>query len=131
MAAIDGVCGAANLGLGAAHLVSVLSRAARGEGLGGADRFSYDFHFLSLLLVGLLLVIPGLLCLGQVRGLARGERSAWSVAAWSSLVLVALNGPLVPLQGFAPPLAGVAASNLAVLLLVRRRYGGRVADPAS
>ena len=60
---IDAVCGGANLGLGVAHLQAVLARSMTGQGLGGAARFTYDFHFVGLVLVGLLLIVPGALCL--------------------------------------------------------------------
>jgi hypothetical protein len=118
-------CGAAHLILGGAHLVAVLSQAASGRGHGGAALFTYDFHFVSLVLLGLVLVVPGVVCLTQVLGLARGRPAAWTRATWSALVLTAINGALLPIQGFAVPLVAVAGLALPVLLLTRPRADGR------
>jgi hypothetical protein len=122
VAVASAVCGGANLGLGGAHQQAVLARALAGQGMGGAADFNYDFHFVALLLVGLLLIVPGALCLFHAIGLARGRRAAWSGALRATLVLAVTNGLLMPVQGFAVLLGAVAGGNLVVLLGVRRRY---------
>jgi hypothetical protein len=122
VAAIDAVCGGASLGLGGAHLQAVLARALAGEGLGGATSFSYDFHFVALILIGLLLIVPGALCLVHAVGLGRGRRAAWSGALRATLVLAGTNALLIPVQGFAVLLGALAGANLAALLAARRRY---------
>jgi hypothetical protein len=122
VAAASAVCGGANLGLGGAHQQAVLARALSGEGMGGAASFTYDFHFVALVLVGLLLIVPGALCLVHAIGLGRGRRAAWSGALRATVVLVVTNGLLMPVQGFAVLLGAVAAGNLVVLLGGRRRY---------
>ena len=116
VAVIDGVCGGASVLFGTAHIVAIVGRAVGGD-------FTYDFRFYSLCVLGLLLVVPGLLCARHVRGLARGTRAAWNAALWSSVVLLAVTGPLVPLQNFAIPLAALSLANIAALVLTRSAHG--------
>ena len=114
-------CGAAHVFLGGAHTIAVVGNAVRGRGHGGAAVFAYDFDFLSLVILGLLLVVPGLICLLQLIGIARGRPAAWNRAIWSALILAALDGALLPIQGFAVPLVSVAGAALVVLLPTRPR----------
>jgi lysylphosphatidylglycerol synthetase-like protein (DUF2156 family) len=126
----DVACGGASVALGVAHLQAVVAHALAGEGLGGAKHFTYDFYFVSLLLVGALLVIPGALCLLRAIGLARRRRGAWNGAMRATLVLAAVNGALMPVHDskagstsyFAILLGALAGLNLIVLLLSRRHY---------
>jgi len=122
LTAVNVVCGLANLLLGGAHLVAVLRRALAGQGFGGAEVFAYDFRFYSLLLVGLLILLPGFLCLRHARGLTQGEASAYRQARRATLWLLAVNLPLIPIQGFAVLLSAFAGANLLALLLSFRLY---------
>lgn len=114
-------CGAAHVFLGGAHTIAVVGNAASGRGHGGAAAFAYDFDFLSLVILGLLLVIPGVICLLQLVGIARGRRAAWNRAIWSALLLAALDGALLPIQGLAVPLVSLAGAALVALLPTRPR----------
>ena len=127
VAVVDLACGGASVGLGGAHLFAVLSGALAGQGHGGAPRFVYDFHFVSLVGLGLLLVIPGLLCVVHAVGIARGRRGSWNAATRAALLLAVVNGALLPVQGFAVLLGALAGLDLAVLLLLRRSALGPVA----
>ncbi len=113
------LCGLSNLVLGGAHLLGVIGRALEGKGFAGAPAFEYGFTFYSLVLLGVLLVGPGLACLWQTRRLWRGEASARRAALrWSALLLL-LNAPLIPLQDFAILLTVASALNLIALLTAR------------
>lgn len=107
------------------HTAAVLSRPLTGRGVGDAASFTYDFRFYALLLVGFSLLVPSFLVLLRARGLTRGEREAWKTAMWSNVVLVAVNGPMIPVQKFAILLGSLAAASLIVLGISRRRFQGR------
>jgi hypothetical protein len=124
-AGMTGLCGLSNALLGGAHLVVVLARALSGQGFGGKDSFTYDFHFYSIVMVGILLILPGLHCLHHAHGLVRGRAAAWRGAFWASLVLLCVNLPMVPFQGFAGLLTPLAAASLVGLSLARRRFTSR------
>ncbi|HKE20345.1 MAG TPA: hypothetical protein VKB80_35970 [Kofleriaceae bacterium] len=115
-------CGGTSVALGVLHLQAVLTRALAGEGIDGAKHFAYDFHFASLLIIGALLVIPGAVCLFRAIGLARRRRGAWASAMRATLILVGVNGVLIPVQAYAILLGALAGLNLVVLLLSRRHY---------
>ena len=113
--AIDGVCGAAGILLGTAHLGAVIAR----EVHAGA---AYDFRLYSLGVLGVLLVIPGIVCVRHVRGLARRQPSAWRGALASSFVLLAATAPLIPLQPIAIPPAALSLLNVLSLAAARTHY---------
>ncbi len=121
VAGLDTLCGSENVLLAGAHLTAVIGRALAGKGSGNAP-FLYNFRFYSLVFVGLVIVIPGILCLISVKGLIKGHLSAWRRALWASLALLAVNVPLAPIQGFAYALAAVALVNLVALRVSRRRF---------
>jgi hypothetical protein len=56
--------------------------------------------------------------------LTKGEAAAWNNAFWSSIVLVVINGPLIPIQRFAILLGGLAVLNIVVLATSRQRVLG-------
>jgi hypothetical protein len=116
-------CGALTAGLAALHLAAILGRALADKGHGGAPGFAYDFGFYSLVLVGVVILVPALVCVAQAPRLTAGDPRAWRRAAWANLVLVAVNAPLAPIQDFAYLLGGLAVVDLVVLLLARRRFG--------
>ena len=98
--------------LGLAHLVAVVIAAVD---RGRQHQFVYSFHVYSLVLLGVLLTAAGLMAAIEAAGLARGNRPAWraSLSVWTAIL--AINLPLVPLQGFALLFSVLAA--LEVLLL--------------
>lgn len=102
--------------LGVAHTVAVtmlsVERARQHE-------FVYSYRFYSLVLLGVLLIVTGLIAAVQAERLARGRRSGRraSVSVWAAIL--AINLPLVPLQGFAILFSVLAAVEL--LLLARSR----------
>lgn len=117
---IDLFAGLVTLTLGVLHTGAVIGNALRGKGVGGAATFEYNFRFYALLLVGMVLIVPGLLCVLKAWQLARGDAGAWRVPLWSSVVLVAANAPMIPVQDFAQVPGGLAGVNLIVMLLVWR-----------
>lgn len=121
-ALVTGISGAVVAGLNGAHLHAVVRRALAGEGFAGNPQFEYDFHFYALLLTGAAMAIPGALCVWASAGLARGRRSAWRLACWSSLVILLVAAPLSPIQGFAPLIASMGLASLAVLVAFGKRF---------
>jgi hypothetical protein len=124
-----GFGGLVNLILGGAHLIAVLARPIQGRPVAGAAAFEYTFHYYSLVLLGFVIVIPALYLVGSLRGVARGELAAWRVAFWMSVILLAVNAPLIPIQGFAPLLSGTALAGLMGLAAARGRL--RATEAAS
>jgi len=122
VAGLDVLCGLGNGLLGGAHLTAVVRRALLGQGFGGAADFTYDFKFYSVVLLGLLIAVPGVVCLVQARGLTRGEPQARKRALWLSGWLLAISGPLIPLQGFAILLSGLSLVNLIGLAASRKLF---------
>jgi hypothetical protein len=95
--------------LGVAHEVAVIAVAAE------RAAFTWDFRFASLLLVGLLLAAAGLTCAAGAFELSRGT-GAYGRALVGAVLLLLVNAPLIPVQGFA-----VALSVAAVVALVSAR----------
>ena len=114
VAAVVLLSAGATAGLGGAHLVVVI-----GQLVGRA----YDFRGYALVLLGVVLVVPALVCVLAAPGLVRGERRAWRAAMLGFAALAMVNVPLMPLQGFAIALSAAAALGLLVLFGVRGRYG--------
>ena len=83
--------------------------------------YAYDFRLAALLVVGMALVFGGALCLSAVRGLARGQRTAWGRALIGTLLLLLVLVPLIPMQpDMNPGLSVLAAVNLIALLAAYR-----------
>ncbi len=114
MGVVDLVSGLLNFALISIHLAAVLRRALR------VDPFVYDFRFVSLILVGLFIAVPGVVCAWTARGIASGDHAAWWRAVWATLVLLAVNGALMPLQMPAVVLGSLAGVNLVALLALGR-----------
>lgn len=104
--------------LGMAHLVAVVIVAIH---RGHQHQFIYSFRFYSLTLLGVLLIALGLMAANEAR-LARGQRAAWraSLLVWTAIV--AINLPLVSLQGFAVLFSVLAALELLLLGSMRRHF---------
>jgi hypothetical protein len=116
-------CGVVIGGLISLHLAAILGSALAGKGHGGAPRFVYDFGFYSLVLLGVVILVPALVSIAQAPRLTAGDSRAWRRAAWSSLALVAVNAPLAPIQNSAYLLGGLALVDLVALWLARRSLG--------
>jgi hypothetical protein len=100
--------------MGLAHLYGVFVTATN-------KGYAYDFRLASLVLVGIALAFGGALCLSAVRGLVRGQRTAWGRALIGTLLLLLVLVPLIPMQpDMAPGLSVLAAVNLIVVLVARR-----------
>jgi lysylphosphatidylglycerol synthetase-like protein (DUF2156 family) len=122
----DLFCGLVTFGFIALHLVAVVGRAVSGRGFGGEARFAYDFRFYSLVLMGVVIIIPGLVCLIHARRLTRGDVKAWTRTLWASSMLLLISVPLVPIQAFAIGPAGLAGLNLVALWAGRKQF--RIAE---
>ncbi len=111
--------------LGSGHLIAVLRRAViRGE------LFQYDFRFYSVLLVGFLLLVPSVLGLRLVSALRSGSPDAQRRAIQLSLLVLAVNLPLIPTEFHTFPYAsyeaagGMVAFGTLVSLLAAANSGG-------
>lgn len=105
-----GVVGA----LGVAHTVAVTMAEV---GRARQHHFEYTFRFYSLVLLGVLLIVAGLIATIEAERLARGQRAGWraSLSVWTAILMI--NLPLVPLQGFAILFSVLAALGLLLLAL--------------
>ncbi len=121
MASVDLLAGLVILALAAGHLGGVIGGALSDPGPGGSS-FEYDFRFYSLVLVGTLIGGPALVCVLQARALSRGESRAWRRTVWAGVLLLVVNVPLIPIQGFAALLSALAAANVAALAAGRRQF---------
>ena len=107
-----------------AHLVSVLAAAAMGL------YATYNFRLAALIIVGMTAVFGGLVCLTAVRGLSRGQRSAWGRALIGTILILLVVVPLGPVQpDMAPTFAILPALNLLVLLGTGRGLAGGASQP--
>jgi len=122
VAAINLFCGAVIGPLGTAHLVAVVGRALAGKGSGPGGTFVYNFRFYSLALLGVMLIAAALACLTSVRSLMRGDPTGRRVALAATAVLLVLNVPLIPIQGFAVGFSVFALANLAALWHARKHF---------
>jgi hypothetical protein len=116
-AAMTGLVGVLLTVMGFGHLYGVIVAAT-------TRSYAYDFRLAGLLLVGMALVFAAALCLSAVRGLARGQRTAWDRALIGTLLLLLVLVPLIPMQpDMAPGLSILAAVNLILLVAARRGLG--------
>jgi hypothetical protein len=100
--------------MGLAHLDGVIVTATN-------KGYAYDFRLAALLVVGMALVFGGALCLSAVRGVARGQRTAWGRAVIGTLLLLLVLVPLIPMQpDMNPGLSVLVSVNLIALLAAHR-----------
>jgi hypothetical protein len=104
--------------LGAAHLIAVTS-----SGVTRGSAFVYDFRFYALVHLGVLLIAGGVACFISGNRLTRGEPRAWKTTLWVTVALLAINVPLIPIQGFAQLFSALAFVNLVALVVTRKRFG--------
>jgi hypothetical protein len=122
LAAINLFCGGLVASLGTAHLLAVVGRALAGKGSGPGGTFVYDFRFYSLVLLGVLLLGASVACVTAVRSLARGEAAGRRVTCSAAVMLLALNVPLMPIEGFATGFTVFALVNLVAHWCARRHF---------
>jgi hypothetical protein len=67
---------------GGAHLFGVLGNYSRGA------YPLYDFRVASMISIGIMLVVAGMLCIVAVRGLVRGQRRSWDIAMGGTVLLL-------------------------------------------
>ena len=104
--------------LGVAHLVAVTLAAVDG----GRVPFVYTFRVYSLVLLGVLLVAGGVMAAVQATRVALDQRGAWGASFKVWATILAINLPLVPLQGFAILFSVLSALGLLLLAGVWRRF---------
>ena len=114
------LCGLLSTGFISIHLVSVIGRAAEGKGFGGEAAFAYDFRFYSLILLGVVVFVPAVICVMNARKLTTGDPDAWYRVLVASGMLALINLPLMPIQpnAIGPAVTATAAF---VAVLARRR----------
>ena len=66
-----------------------------------------------------LLIAGGVACFRPAGALTRGEPQAWRATLWATVALLAINVPLIPVQGLA--LSPFLFANLVALMVTRRR----------
>jgi hypothetical protein len=81
----------------------------------------YTFRVYALLLLGVTLVVLGASLAAASARVVRGERPAWRRAVRAALVLLAVNVPLAPIQGFAVFLGVFVTISLVALLAAKAR----------
>jgi hypothetical protein len=68
-----------------------------------------------------MLAVLGVRLTAASAGVARGERAAWGRAVEAAIALLAVNGPLAPIQGFAVALCIFVSIGLVALVAARAR----------
>jgi len=103
--------------LGATHTLVVIGGAV----LGQRAPIEYTFRLYSLVMLGVLLVAGGLRSLASAWKLVQGDPRAWRSAVGATATLLAINVPLMPIQGFAVGFSVFLTVNLLALLVTRNR----------
>jgi hypothetical protein len=114
--AVTFFCGGLIASLGSAHTVAVIGRALRGPA------FEYNFRLYSLVLLGACQIAGGLRCLSTSWRLARGDAHAWKAALAATTLLLIVNVPLMPIQGFAGATSLLLVVTLITLIATGRRF---------
>lgn len=109
-----------------AHLSENIYRAINGINNG---TFIYDFKYYSLMLLGTLLVVAGVLYLTAAKQYIAGQTSAKKVLVYIALIVV-LTAPLIPIVGIAAVPSIACAISLVGLPFVHRRKK-IIADPTT
>jgi hypothetical protein len=114
--AVTFFCGALIASLGGAHTLAVIGRALR------RPSFVYDFRLYSLILLGACQIAGGLGCLSTSWRVARGDARGWKAALAATTLLLIVNVPLMPIQGFAGATSLVLVITLITLTATGRRF---------
>jgi len=109
--------GLITVGLAAGHLVGVAITELR------RSTPSYTFRVYALLLLGAVLGTLGTRLAIAAIGVARGERAALRTAVTAAVVLLLVNAPLAPIQGFAVAVFIFVFIGLAPLLAISGSVG--------
>ena len=120
--AVTFFCGALIALLGTAHTLAVIGRA-----FSRPPAFEYDFRLYSLVMLGVSLIAGGLRCLSTSWNVARGDVRAWKAALTATILLLVVNVPLMPIQGFAVAFTALLLVSLITLIATRRRFAAPVA----
>jgi hypothetical protein len=124
--AVTFFCGALIASLGSAHTIAVIGRALRGPS------FVYNFRLYSLVLLGACQMGGGLRCLSTSWRVTRGDARAWKSALAATMLLLIVNVPLIPIQGFAGATSLIAGVTLITLIAAGRRFVTQVdAEPVA
>jgi hypothetical protein len=118
--AINVFCTLVTVALGALHTLAVI--AVRVAASSAGKKLEWDFRLYSLLLLSGVLIGAGLTGLWRSSDLARGRADARRSALHASLILLAVNLPLAPIQGLAAGLAALAFLNALTLIALRSRF---------
>lgn len=116
--AVTFFCGALIGLLGLAHTLAVIGGALSRRG----PAFEYDFRLYSLVMLGVSQIAGGLCCLTSSWNVTRGDPRAWKAALGATTVLLIVNVPLMPIQGFAVGFSMFLAVTLLALIATRRRF---------
>ncbi|MDP9194033.1 MAG: hypothetical protein M3P06_20245 [Acidobacteriota bacterium] len=84
--------------------------------------FVFTFRLYSLVLFGALLIVLGLMAAIEAGRLSQGHRAGWRRSLFVWTAILAINLPLVPLQGFALLFSGLAAFELLLLATTLRHF---------
>jgi hypothetical protein len=120
--AVNLFCGVVTVTLGTLHAAAVAG--VRIAAWNGGKGFDWDFRLYSLFLLSGVLIGAGLKCLWHTGEIARGQPAARRSALRASLILLATNLPLSPIQGLAAGLAALSLTNVLILLAMRSRFPG-------
>ncbi len=93
------------------------------------ETFVYDFRFYSLVLLGIVMLVPAFRCVAASRGLAAGAFSSWERAWRNTLLLVSVNVPLAPIQDFGIAFSVAGFVNLSLLRLSRSAFARSSGNP--
>ena len=115
--AVTFFCGALIAFLGLAHTLAVI-----GEAFSRPPAFEYDFRLYSLVMLGVSLIAGGLRCLSTSWNVARGDARAWKAALTATILLLVINVPLMPIQGFAVAFTALLLVSLIALIATRRCF---------
>lgn len=108
--------GALIASLGSVHTLAVIGRALR------EPAFEYDFRLYSLVMLGGCQVAGGLRCLSTSWNVTRGDARAWKAAVVATTLLLVLNAPLMPIQGFAVGFSAFLFVAAISLIATRHRF---------
>jgi hypothetical protein len=108
------VIGPGNTIGGLGHMQGVIATATR-------RGYPYDFRYAGLLIVGITIAYSGVLLLWAVRGLARGERTAWDRALSGTMLLLLVAVPLIPVEPDNAILQALVPGTVVLILLLAAR----------
>ena len=110
-------CGFLFASLSAGHFIFVFSEPFLGRTLNNGGAFEYNFRFYSLLLLGAVNFILAFKLLKTSPEIISGNKNVIRTAINFILVILLVNTPLAPIQGFATAFIIFGIINLTLLLL--------------